>query len=149
MKLPLVAPVAFDADCGAGCDNGNCMEFLRAWTLFELQKCVYQLLAVVKDRPQFHPASISDPNDVPQRNGLACQLTGDGLAEEAVAMKNAYFTHVARVEANRHVFTYVGCQGKRQVAQTLKVNAVAPHLTRTNFLHQQKIQLLKGFRHTR
>ena len=64
-------------------------------------------------------------------------------------MKDAYFAHVARVEANRYILADVGCQGKRQVAQTLKVNAVSSYLTCTNFLHEQKIELLKRFRHTR
>jgi hypothetical protein len=49
MKPPLVAPVAFDADCWPYCDSGNCMDFLRGWTLFELQKRVDQLLAVMED----------------------------------------------------------------------------------------------------
>jgi hypothetical protein len=88
------------------------MDFLRGWTLFELQKCVDQLLAVVEDRSQFLPASISDPNDVPQGNRLACQLTGDGSAEETVSMKDTYFAHVSRIEANRHILAHVSCQGE-------------------------------------
>ena len=40
MKPGLVAPIAFDADCWPCCDSGNCMDFPRGWTLFELQKRV-------------------------------------------------------------------------------------------------------------
>jgi hypothetical protein len=41
------------------------MDFLRGRALFEFQKRVDHLPAIVEDGSQFLSASISDPNDVP------------------------------------------------------------------------------------
>jgi hypothetical protein len=65
MKPPLVASVAFDADCGHGCDSGNCMNFLRGWTLFELQKRVDQLEEAGKSS---NNAVNMMPNHAPNQN---------------------------------------------------------------------------------
>jgi hypothetical protein len=43
-------------------------------------------------------------------------------------MKDAYFAHVARVEANRHVFADVGGQGERQLVRQYHLDLMTQHM---------------------
>src|ERR1039458_8619959 len=119
------------------------MNFLQSWALLELQKRVDHLLAVVEDRPQILPTSVSGTNDVPQRNRLARQFGRNRSTEKAVPVKDTNFSHTAWIEANRDLFADVCRKSERQVSETLEVNTIPAHFASTHFLHEQEIELLE------
>jgi hypothetical protein len=86
------------------------MAFLQGRPLFQLQKSVDHLLAVVEDRPQFLSALIADANDISQRDGLSSQLSGDCSTQKAVFIEHANFSHIPWVEADRCVLSDVSSQ---------------------------------------
>ena len=98
----------------------------------QLEKAVDCAAPVAQSFGEFLPAQLASTDNLMQLNTLARQIRGDGATEELIAMENADFTHVAWIEAHSHVFTDIGSQGGRQIAQSLEVNAIASHLARAD-----------------
>jgi len=67
---------------------------------------------------------VADSDEIPQGNRLAGELRGDRAAEEAMLIKDTNFAEIARVEANRRLFTDVSSQRERQIPKALKVDSL-------------------------
>jgi hypothetical protein len=107
-----------------------------------MEESIDGLLPAVQNAPEFSTTAVANTNDVAERNSLSRNFGGDGPAEEAVLIEDANFRHIAWIIAYCYVFSHVGCKRQRQIAETLKVDAVAANLSRSDLFHQQEVELL-------
>src|SRR5437016_1194393 len=77
--------------------------------------------------------TITGLNDVLEvADRLAGQLSADGAAQERALMEHADLAEVTRVVAGDDVLADVGRHGQVEIAETLKMSAVALHPPRTS-----------------
>ncbi len=98
---------------------------------------------------QFPPLPVASAEKLSKRNCGPSEFRTDGPAQKLVLVEDADFGHVPRVEAQRYGFPNVRRERRRNVAETLEVNAIHSHLSRLGHLNQQQVQLLQGVRHLR
>ena len=83
--------------------------------------------------------------DVLERERLAGVLLADRTAQELVAVEHPDFGQVARIVADGDGLADIGGQDRIDVAQSLEMNAVAPHAARLGEHDEQQVEVLQAF----
>ena len=72
---------------------------------------------------------IAGVHDRLQADGVPGEVLADRPAEKRVPVIDADFGHIAWIIADHHILPHVGCQGRIEIAEALKANAIALHAT--------------------
>src|SRR5207244_4516706 len=86
-------------------------------------------LPVPEDAAQFPALPVASTEKLSKRNCGPSEFRTDGPAQKLVLVEDADFGHVPRVETQRYGFPDVRRKRRRNVAETLEVNAIHSHLS--------------------
>ena len=101
---------------------------LRRLSALEVEQPRHGGLTIAQDPTQLSPSAIAGAEDLTERNCLACKLGADRAAEEPVLVENAHLAEVAWIVPQRHGFSDVCGQGRGDITEALKMDAVNAHL---------------------
>jgi hypothetical protein len=109
----------------------------------KLKQRVYCFQSIFHDCSQLFPASFPRIHNLAQWDCLASQVSRYSATEEPLAVEDADFTHVPRIESDRDVLTDVSRERERQLAEGMEVNAIWADSSCPEFVNQQQIQPLQ------
>lgn len=75
-----------------------------------------------------------------------CMFSIDGAAQEDIAVKDPYFTHITRVIPNGYGLAYIGRQSWIEEVQPLEVDSVATYYARLGDHNQQCVERFQVIR---